>query len=228
MHPVIRILSLLAVLGFLARAEWLGMAAIAGVLALAYRRAGVRNLPRLLSMLARLRYFYLALVLVYGISTPGDALPLPMPFDRFTAEGLLAGLERVAALILIVVSVHWLLETTSRDELAGGLYWLLKPLAVLRVPVDRFVLRLVLTLERIEEMLEHARTSRRSVAPGEGRDTLLMRAARLFEGALERAEAESGIVVDLQLEKPPGWLQWMGWLVFVGTLFVLSQARNWA
>ncbi len=228
MHPVIRILSLLAVLGFLARADWQGMVAIAGLLGLAYRQAGVGNLSKLLSMLARLRYFFLALVLVYGISTPGDALPLPMPLDRFSVEGLFAGVERVAALILIVAAVHWLLETTSRDELAGGLYWLLRPLAALRVPVDRFVLRLVLTLERIEAMLEHARVSRRSVKPGEGRDTLLMRAARLFEGALERAEAESGIVVDLQLARPPGWLQWIGWLAFVGMLFVLSQARIWA
>ena len=225
MHPVIRILSLLALLGYLSRATWPGMLVVAGLLFVAYMVSGLRNRGKLLVMLGRLRYFYLALFLVYGLSTPGEPVAGFMPFAAFSLEGLIAGLERVVALGLIVACVHWLLETTPRDDLAAGLYWLLKPLGWLRVPVDRFVLRLVLTLERIEEMLEHAQSARRSTASGDERDTLLARAAGLFEDALQRAEAERGISVDLHMGVRPGLLQWAGWGVFVGALFLLSQLR---
>ena len=93
------------------------------------------------------------------------------------------------------------------------------------MPVDRFVLRLVLTLERIEAMLDHARRVRERPGQPEVRDGLVQRAAMLVEQTLSRAEAEQGAVVNLQLSSLPGVWQWLGWLLYVAALLLLGPAR---
>ena len=214
MHPVIRILSVLTLLGFLSRASWMEMIPLAGLLIAVYRLSDVANLKRLVNMLWRLRYFFLVLVSVYGFSTPGQPLlHLPM-IGGVTSAGIIEGSERVLALMMIVATVHWLIESTSRDALAAALYWLLTPLGCLGLRADRFVLRLVLTLERIEAMLEHTRGARPSTGDRESREGLMDRVARVFEEALARAEAERGIVVSLRMEVYPAPGQWIVWLVF--------------
>lgn len=225
MHPLIRILGLLALLVFLARADWPALLVAALLLACLYGLSTVANGARLWRMVARLRYVFLAILLAFGLGTPGEALADWPGLAWFSREGLVLGGERVAGLVLIVAAVHWLLETTARDELAASLYWLLRPLAWLRVPVDRFVLRLVLTLERIEAMLDHARRVRERPGQPEARDGLVQRAAMLVEQTLSRAEAEQGAVVNLQLSSLPGVWQWLGWLLYVAALLLLGPAR---
>jgi len=228
MHPVIRILGVLTLLVFLSRADWLGLLPVAVLLLVLYAASGVAKLRKLARMLQRLRYFYLAILLVFGLTTPGTPVADIPGLAWLTVTGLGAGAERVVGLTLIVAAVHWLLETTTRDELAGGLYWLLQPLAWIGISVERFVLRLVLTLERIEQMLDHARRARGQVPDGGGaRDTLVARAAHLFEETLRRAEAEAGVMVSLQLAAVPGALQWLGWSLFAAGLAGLSQLGGW-
>ena len=227
MHPVIRILSSLAMLGYLSRADWRGMLLLAAFMLGAYLVSGVANLQRLGQMLRRLRYFFVAILVVYAFASPGTPL-LDWPgLSGLTRDGLIAGLERVMGLVMIVAVVHWVLESTARDDLAAGLCWLLQPAAWVGVPVERFVLRLVLTLERIDAMLEHTRRTRDEGVGSGGRQTLLSTATRLFEEVITRAETERGVTVQLNMTSRPGLWQWLVWLLLVGALIVLSQLRNW-
>lgn len=223
MHPVIRILSALTLLAYLSRADWRGLLVIAALLGVAYSVARVRNFGKLARMLLRLRYFLIAIVLVYGVSTPGAPVADLWLLSLLSVQGLLSGIERASGLVVIVAVVHWLLETTHRDELAAALYWLLRPLAWMGLPVERFVLRLVLTLERIEAMLDHTRRARSAASGERDREGIMARVGRLFEHALKQAEAERGIVVHLSLTAQPGWGQWVGWLIFVAGLLVMNE-----
>jgi len=98
------------------------------------------------SMLKRLRWFLLSIVVVYSWFTPG--LWIVSDWQRWspTVEGAQLALHRLVVLIAIVLAVATLLKTLDREQLMAALRQLVLPLRRFGFPADRFALLLTLTL----------------------------------------------------------------------------------
>ena len=114
-------------------------------------------------MLKRMRWLLLTMLLVYALNTPGEYILSLAPSSWLlipTFEGLQAGVSQCLRLIVVVSALAWLLASTTRERLIGGLYSLFKPLSYLkcsyfglvhvRVDAERFAVRLWLTLHYVE------------------------------------------------------------------------------
>lgn len=100
-----------------------------------------------LIILRRSRWLLLTMLVLFGWMTPGTSIPgLPMA----TQEGLVLAAEHVARLLLAIAAVAVLLTGLSAAELVSGLRTLLAPLAPLGGFRDRLAVRLMLTLEAVE------------------------------------------------------------------------------
>lgn len=108
--------------------------------AVALFRAAVRR--RFLHLLRRTRLLLLLLLLAHAWTTPGEPLGPHLP----SGEGLYSGFLYALRLLLMLISLAWLLDRLTQEELLGGLYLLLRPLGRLGFPVERFVVRLALVL----------------------------------------------------------------------------------
>jgi hypothetical protein len=149
----------------------------------------------------RLRWLFLSLLL-FG---------LVLPLEGHSAEGLrhsmIFTLERIAVLILIVLSAHWLVSKTPLPELVAALDWLLHPLARLGVPVERFTLRLSLTLETVKQ----AHSLYLSTPPSPHQSRLKrwqVRLRQLFQDSLAQAEAAPLVTLEIKTLNAPPWQQW--------------------
>lgn len=90
----------------------------------------------------RMRWLWLGIVLLYGLSQPLWTVWLGWQ------DGLLQALRVVSLLLLFSL----LMGGLARDQLLAGLYLLLKPLTFLRVPVERGVLRVGMAVRYIEAL----------------------------------------------------------------------------
>lgn len=206
MHPVIRIVGLLALAVGLASA---GPAPLALATVLLLVPAASLGLGRtvFLDSLRRLRWLLLSIAVLYAFLLPGDPLVPGWETAAPSRRGLLEGLLRGWMLLLMAGAARWLMAITPREDLMGALYWITHPLRFLGVDAARFCLRLVLTLE-------YALVLRRdAVSPDRGRSgSYTRRAARLARSHLRRAEAaaedaEPGPVSIPLVGRPPWW-QW--------------------
>lgn len=147
LHPVLRILLLL-LLAIMAQSLAPRLLGLLGVLLLGL--ALWRSSSPLLRMLRRSRWLFLTLLLVFSFSTPGEYLPgWPLAMAP-TYEGLASGLLQAGRLLVMLTGLSLLLTTTSRELLLAGLFFLLRPLAWVGLPPERFTARLWLTLHYAE------------------------------------------------------------------------------
>lgn len=220
LHPVIRLLLLAVLAAGLAPAAPPDLLLVAAVLSASYLLLGFHRWGPMLRMLARLRVFYLSIAVVYLWFTPGEALlPALEPWSP-TLEGLILGLRRVAALVLLVAAVQLLLETTAREELVAGVVWWARPLVLLGLDPNRLALRMVLALETVPRLRETI--ARRSAPAAGGRlRRLAGYAADAFAGVLEEAEQVACPVVEVPLLGRPALLQWLLPLLLAAALWYL-------
>ncbi len=146
LHPASLILFGLAFLiaGSTRGGIWLGVIAL-GSAGFALSRAR----RHFLIILRRSRWLLLTMLVLFGWMTPGTPIPvLPMA----TQEGLGLAAEHIARLLLAIATVAVLLSCLSTVELVSGLRTLLAPLAPLRGFRDRLAVRLMLTLEEVENV----------------------------------------------------------------------------
>lgn len=101
-------------------------------------------------LLRRVRILLAAICLFFGGFTPGEAVWIDWPNWSPTREGLLLAAEHAGRLVTVVLWVALLLEHLSTERLVGGLYALLRPLAVLGLPAERLAVRLLLVLRYVE------------------------------------------------------------------------------
>lgn len=168
MHPSIRILTLLifsiAVYGI--RFQQLAlllvmMITLMFVLDWRLKRfhEGKSSMQEYLNLLRRIRYILIFLIVIYAFNTPGEYL-----FDESlvvapTYEGISAGFEQMLRLAAILAGLALLLSLTSREQLIAGLYWLARPLSAIGIDVERFAIRLWLTLYYVEHGLKNNKKS---------------------------------------------------------------------
>ena len=102
-------------------------------------------------MLWRMRWLFLSMLLVYGLTTPGEYVKW-MPMDwGVTYEGLRAGSLQIARLVTMLGGIALLMARTPRHDLIAGFYLLLTPLKALKLEPERFAARLCLTLQYLED-----------------------------------------------------------------------------
>ncbi len=150
LHPAIRVLLWLAFALFLQHAEGTQLAVL--VVASCVGAAVVGALPRWWRTVWRLRWLLLSLSLVFALATPGD--PVFASDWAPTREGLLAAAAHGGRLLALLAAVVILAATTPVNALMSGLYWLLAPLRLLGLPPERAVVRLLLTLDYVEDLPE--------------------------------------------------------------------------
>lgn len=111
------------------------------VAATMYARAG------LLRLLRRSRWLLLVSIVLFAWMTPG----MPVPWlPGATQDGLQQAFEQTTRLIASIAMVAILLAGLDQSRLVAACYGLLAPLRVLGVDVERWVIRLALTLRGLE------------------------------------------------------------------------------
>jgi|SRR3989338_7135320 len=147
MHPLIRIICLIAFAILLQLALWpvLGTAGALLLMALAWRGASTFYV-----LMRRARWLLLSILLIYAYATPGEFLPGLADHLAPTYEGLQAGLTQMGRLTAMLAALSVLLASSSRQDIMVGVYLLLQPLRPLGIAPERFAARLWLTLHYVE------------------------------------------------------------------------------
>lgn len=164
-------------------------------------RLAIDALKRLRAGLWRLRWLLLAIFVLYGGFTPGEAL-LPA-FPGLSREGLLEGLRRALVLIDLLIMVYLLLAVTPTPQLVMAVRVLLRPLRIAGVDPDRIGLRIALALDQVSGLQQRLRT------PVEPAGNVWQRAARVIGEIEDQAGSAAVKAVELPSMRRPGWWEWL-------------------
>ncbi len=108
-------------------------------------------------VLFKMRWLFISMLFIYAFGTPGELLKgFPSSFAP-TYEGLSFGLAQLERLVIALAALTLLVTGIPRDEMILGLYTLLKPLKWLGFNIEKFSVRLMLTLQYVEELAQHGR-----------------------------------------------------------------------
>ncbi|TPW14387.1 MAG: hypothetical protein FD130_1379 [Halothiobacillaceae bacterium] len=197
------------------------MAAV--VLLILYLRAPRSATLAALRMLKRMRFFFLSIAILYFWFTPhaitlGEASLAGLP----SLAGIQEGALRLVALLLVVVAVNLLLQTTTRDQLLVAIYWYARPLALMGISPVRVAVRITLILGSVDEaqvMVRSVSATRASSGLKKRIAALGALAGQLLHAAISRAQQAELTIVSVSQDytgSPPGW-QWfypVGLLLF--------------
>jgi energy-coupling factor transport system permease protein len=154
MHPFVKIACFFFLLLLL---QYLSPSSIAVLCGLVCLLAAVLNLPHFSQLIKRMRWLFLSLLLVYAYATPGEYLAF-LPLNVAPSfEGLHLGLMQIAKLLIAVASLSALFASASKSQLMAGLWTLLSPLRLVGLNVERFTVRMLLTLHYVEQMAVQTR-----------------------------------------------------------------------
>jgi energy-coupling factor transport system permease protein len=154
MHPVIRIISVLVTIAFLAHPEPGVLLFVTSILLLYALSQDSIKLGELVHYIRSLRWLLITIVILYMWMTPGMPLfesEYVSPYLVPSIEGLQIALQRVISLLLIVCMVVLLIVNMIREELLAALCWLTRPLQIFRLDYERLSLRLMLVLDIVPE-----------------------------------------------------------------------------
>ncbi|MCF6218830.1 MAG: hypothetical protein L3J62_05720 [Gammaproteobacteria bacterium] len=222
MHPVIKILllllaALMTVWG--GWSQWLFALLLTVIGFVVVRDA---EIILALKMAARLRWLLLSIAIVYLWFTPGTPI-----FPTFLAwspsyEGVMMGLHRVAILLLLVLAVSLLLQSTPLTLMIAALLWLLHPFARLGLPHERFAVRLALTLEAVGDLPAIMATPP-LVTKGlrQRMHVAVVRMVDLFDQVTQHAHSLPCRPIEVPILKAPDWLQWLMLCLLSGVFLVL-------
>lgn len=149
MHPLVKILYfilILAVMGYLSE-QFLYV-----LFALICMATVVLQFHHFWHVIKRMRWLFLSILVIYAFATPGEFIPnIPVNIAP-TIEGVHQGILQVMRLLIALAALTLLYANSSKAQLILGLYMLLKPLKCLGLNVEKFAVRLMLTLEYVEEL----------------------------------------------------------------------------
>lgn len=144
---------------------------------------------------------------------------------------------RLAALVLFIAAVNLLIRSIKPAELTYAIVWLLHPLRWFQFPVDRFAVRLALTLDYVSQLHLLLQQDSNPVADVtvEYPQSLKLRASRFIELAANRAGFLYGQVIQqaernpqVSVQRPskvrPGNNQWL----LPISLLLLYRLLGWA
>jgi len=223
-HPAIRVITLVVFALMMSRADLLQMFPALLLLSVIYISQDVSVRRAAATMLYRMRWFFLSLLLVYACLTPDPVSGEVFRWAWPAANGVKAGARQVIALSLIILAVNLLLALSRREELLQAIYWLARPLTGLGLSRERLAMRLVLVLDRVADVREQAGQVLDVQKPGAGHywTTVSHVAATMFRQTLERAETMADEEIIFQPLSAPPWYQWGLPVVLIPCLFLLS------
>ena len=231
MHPVIRIICFLVFVVCLSRADAGQLFLAMALLLLLYLYSPVNFLQPAVSMLRRLRWFFLSILVLYIWMTPDVSLLSTDTILSFLSPGVTAALGRIFSLLLIVFAVSYLLASLSQSQLIAAIYWLVAPFAYLGLAREKVVLRLALSIEAAEKLVKAPRfTVKNECKPAKNRmfnfyHSVMGSLQYYYQYVLGCAEKEAGREVSFDCLTPPAFWQW-GFPAGLYAMFVLAGRIN--
>lgn len=104
-----------------------------------------------LRIVRRMRYIFLALLILFAWQTPGILMIPGLGAFSPTWDGVRAALDPLLRLLAVVSVVALMLRYLSIEAWVNSLYVLLRPLCVLGFSPERFAVRLRLVLDYVEQ-----------------------------------------------------------------------------
>lgn len=209
MHPVIRIACFILLITGLANSSVFMWMLLLPLLIILARLEHATTLT--LALLKRLRWLFLSIFILHLWFSGAEFSWLP------SWQGGLQAVERVGALIFIVLAAHVLLRTTSRIEIIAALQWWLNPLNYLGLATERLAIRLALVLETVEEVQTLYTTQHHEKSPRYSLQAIGQRVAELLNHVAQRAEHAPLHTLEIPDALSPPWLQWG----YVGMMLLL-------
>ncbi|MFO7602878.1 MAG: hypothetical protein R6X06_03575 [Gammaproteobacteria bacterium] len=198
MHPVIRIGTFILLAVLLARAQPMQMGWVLCVIGLAFVLARGRGFGAAVNLMWRIRWIVLSILLLYTW----------LPLGDLTTSWWLA-VHRIALLLLMLLALQALVLNMARNDIISGLYRVLAPLAFLGLPREKFVLRLMLTLECVAHL---PALLQQDASPDTTRRSPLRQiSARLMHaiaGVLAQGETLQHAAVTIETDVAVPWWQW--------------------
>ena len=105
---------------------------------------------RVLRLLRRVRVLMLAILILFGWFTPGEALLVHWPQWSPSREGIVLAALHGGRLLVVVSAVALLLERLPLERLVGGFYSLCRPFSLLGLRAGALALRLMLVLRFVD------------------------------------------------------------------------------
>lgn len=225
MHAAIKIISFLVFGAAVSTGN--GEVLLAGILLVVppYFFSEKKQHGNAILMVRRLKWLFISILVIYLFFTPGQLL-LPGVIWGPTLEGLLQGVFRITALVLLVAAVNLLISGTEQEEFLSAILWCLRPISVFGLSHERIAVRIALTLEVVSQARNKLNSSPSNKDMGKGGPRLSAiagTASRLFESALTTAESEPLREITLPEEtRPPAWQ----WLIPLALAILFSLVHN--
>lgn len=103
----------------------------------------------------RFKWLFLVMITIFSLNTPGEHIPA-WPFSFVpTYEGIAAGFTQVLRVIVMLAAISLIVASNSRQQLISGFYFIFMPLKIFGLKVERFAVRLWLTLHYVELQREN-------------------------------------------------------------------------
>lgn len=148
MHPSVKILiyfTVLLTMGLLRQQAFWAFFLVAIVLVVMVQK------QKFLSRCLRLKWLFLSIFVLYAFGTPGEYVSNLALEYLPTKEGIYLGALQVAKLMLALSLLGILFHQTKPTTLMVGLQTLLSPLRLLNIDTSHFVVRLMLTLDYVDQ-----------------------------------------------------------------------------
>lgn len=210
MHPVIRIASFLVIAISLAQVNQQKLTTAAIILLLLFFiQPSFFLLQKIIKLVYRLRWLFVSIFIIYAWFTPGQLLVPEWAGLSPYQEGIVTGLMRIAALIMILIAVSILVLNLNRDELISAIHWYCLPLNILGLSRKRLAARLVLTIESVSTMESRwMKTASTDDASNNGIQNHYQRVLQLFNDVIRSAEEDKLKTISFPLMAAPAWYQW--------------------
>jgi energy-coupling factor transport system permease protein len=211
MHPVIRIATFLIVAVFLStnNVENLITAAIL-LLLLFFTYPSSASIKQAVKIIFRLRWLFLSVLVIYGWFSTGDLLFPDWHTLSPYKQGIVHGLIRVAALMMLILSLTQLVFQLSRNDLLGSISWYCYPVKWIGIPEQRVIARLILTINAVQELEKKWKKNKQLEVDNHSKlQNLYQRVLQLFDDVIATAEHTETRTISVSVLTSPDWYQWL-------------------
>ena len=210
MHPVIRIASFLVIAISLAQINQQKLTTAALLMLLFFFiQPSLHAVSQTAKLVFRLRWLFISIMIVYAWFTPGILLVPEWGGLSPYREGIVIGLMRIAALIIIIASVCILVLQQTREEIMGAIFWYCRPLKLFGVSQQRLAARLVLTMESVTSLESRWKKTADISYDNNKLQNQYQRVLQLFKEVVSSAETDKLRTISFPLLAPPLWYQWL-------------------
>ena len=151
LHPVIRILCFLILVTFLARMHLPEMLILMFFFFIFALKNFTTHITVLYRFVVRLRWFWISIILLYSLM-PLGAPDTASQYETTQLAGLIQGLIRCLALLIIIMYFVLLVHPIPVEQLQQSWYWLMRPLKLIGMNSEVFSLRIALTFSAVREL----------------------------------------------------------------------------